>query len=149
MQTISSREKTGRVRYTCRCSYLEISSERVKDLLRPEEGKHHTLSHDGQVLRVDGLHEEVVLNGAPPPSCVASANTLEMFAQLMAPHCSRSAVCGAWCCDWSGTFRVLAALRGALQRCKQLAACGSVDVLSQCCSAPQPSHGALWKVYQG
>ena len=67
VQTISSRERAGRVRYACRCSYFEVAGERVRDLLQPSTGKQLTLSHDHQGLWVEGLHEQVVLNGALPP----------------------------------------------------------------------------------
>jgi hypothetical protein len=51
------------MQYTCRCSYLQIYQEAVLDLLKPDTGKQHTLSHNNQGIHVEGLHEQVVLNG--------------------------------------------------------------------------------------
>lgn len=64
MQAIAAREAGGRTQHVCRCSYLQIYNEQVLDLLDPDSSKQYSLSHSNQGVHVQGLHEEVVLNGA-------------------------------------------------------------------------------------
>lgn len=55
------------MRFTCRCSYLQIYNEQVLDLLQPDSRSMppRMVTTKGRA-RMEGLHEEVALNGAEP-----------------------------------------------------------------------------------
>jgi kinesin family member 15 len=52
------------LKYTCRCSFLQIYNEQISDLLRPGD-KPLALRYDNNTgVYVENLTEEVVVNGA-------------------------------------------------------------------------------------
>ena len=68
MQAIENKEgeqQGAQLQYTCRCSFLQIYNEQISDLLLPGEKPLQLRFDIDTGVYVEGLSEQVVVNGEP------------------------------------------------------------------------------------